>query len=63
MFITGSPMIEHHAEYNASKEKQRLQNLMSYGSDMEPTARPPMTQPQQGEEEERDRFDEGKETT
>lgn len=35
---------------------------MSYGSVSEPTAMTPKTQPQQVEEEERDRFDEGKET-
>lgn len=35
---------------------------MSYGSDIEPTAMSPKAQPQQVEEEERDRFDEGKET-
>ena len=48
-------------EYNVSKEKQRLQNLMAYGSDLEPARQLPGVQPnkEEEEEEEKDRFDEG----
>ena len=43
-----------------SKEKQRLQNLMAYGSDLEPTRPSTRVQPnKEEEEEEKDRFDEG----
>lgn len=43
-------------EYDATKEKKRLQNLMTYGSDLDP-----VTAIDQAPEEveERDRFDEG----
>ena len=50
------------AEYDVTKEKQRLQNLMTYGSDLEPTPTSrvtPRTQAVEEKEEERDRFDEG----
>lgn len=47
-------------EYDAIKEKQRLQNLMTYGSDLEPEATAAHTPSEELEEvEERDRFDEG----
>ena len=48
------------AEYNVAKEKQRLQNLMTYGSDLEPAATTHTRGLEEKEEvEEKDRFDEG----
>ena len=54
--------VAYFAEYDVTKEKQRLQNLMTYGSDLEPEATAKHTPSDHGileEVEERDRFDEG----
>ena len=45
------------AGYNSSKEKEKLQKVMAYGSDLEPPA-PAGPRPQEEEREESDRFDE-----
>ena len=45
--------------YDSSKEKAKLQNVMAFGTELEPTPpKPQPVQPQVGEEE-RDRFEEG----
>ena len=42
-----------------AKEKQRLQNLMTYGSDLEPATTHTRGPEEEERVEERDRFDEG----
>ena len=48
--------------YNSTKEKAKLQNMMAYGSDLEPEAAAPkgrgMLREEEEEEEEIDRFEE-----
>jgi len=46
------------AGYNSSREKEKLQNMMAFGSELEPTPPPRLSPPQLREEEEVDRFDE-----
>ena len=43
--------------YNSTKEKERLQNVMAFGKDLEPSSSSTVHQPQR-EEEEIDRFEE-----
>lgn len=49
-----------HSEYNSTEEKQKLQNVMAYGSEIDPDTHNNRLQPvhQQSSEEEMDRFDE-----
>ena len=54
--MTVYPSIHVVAEYDVTKEKQRLQNLMTYGSDMAPVTH---TVSHDTDIEEKDRFDEG----
>lgn len=44
--------------YNSSKEKQKLQNVMAFGSDIEPTSVNPTHRVEEGRQKEVDRFDE-----
>jgi len=45
--------------YNSSREKEKLQNMMAFGSELEPTPPPRSSPPQLREEEDEvDRFDE-----
>jgi len=46
------------AGYNSSREKEKLQNMMAFGSELEPTPPSRPSHPQLREEEEVDRFDE-----
>lgn len=48
------------AGYNSSREKEKLQNMMAFGSELEPIPPPRPSPPQLREEEDEvDRFDEG----
>ena len=57
--MTVYPYIHVVAEYDVTKEKQRLQNLMTYGSDMAPVSSVTHTASHDTDIEEKDRFDEG----